>query len=85
MLHKIFTLPLIIVIKFYQYAISPWLPKSCRYEPTCSSYMVEALKTHGLLKGFWLGLKRISRCHPWGKQGYDPVPPKNCENHHQNK
>jgi putative membrane protein insertion efficiency factor len=75
-LHKIFAFPLVVVIKFYQYAISPWLPKNCRYQPTCSNYMLEALKEHGIIKGFWLGLKRISRCHPWGNEGYDPVPPK---------
>lgn len=76
MLNKIITFPLIILIKFYQWFISPLLPKSCRYEPTCSSYMVEALKVHGPIKGLWLGSKRIARCNPWGGEGYDPVPPK---------
>ncbi|MFC6267876.1 membrane protein insertion efficiency factor YidD [Frigoriflavimonas asaccharolytica] len=75
-INKIITFPLVIFIKFYQYAISPWLPKNCRYQPTCSQYMVESLQIHGIFKGLWLGLKRISRCHPWGKEGYDPVPPK---------
>lgn len=69
--------PLVILIKFYQYAISPWLPKNCRYEPTCSNYMLQALKIHGLFKGLYLGIERILRCHPWGAEGYDPVPPKN--------
>lgn len=76
MLNKIITFPLIILIKFYQWFISPLLPKSCRYEPTCSSYMIEALTVHGPIRGLWLGSKRIARCHPWGGEGYDPVPPK---------
>ena len=62
------------MVRFYQLAISPWLGSNCRYQPTCSSYMIEALKEHGLLKGLWLGTKRIGRCHPWGGHGYDPVP-----------
>ena len=65
---------LILPIRFYQNAISPLFPGSCRFTPTCSQYAVEALKKHGPLKGFWLALKRISRCHPWGGSGYDPVP-----------
>jgi len=73
--NKIITFPLVILIKFYQWFISPLLPKNCRYEPTCSHYMVKALQVHGPVKGFWLGIKRISRCHPWGGSGYDPVPP----------
>lgn len=69
--------PFILLVRFYQLAISPWLGSNCRYQPTCSSYMIEALKEHGLIKGLWLGLKRIGRCHPWGSHGYDPVPKKN--------
>ena len=69
--------PLILLVRFYQLAISPWLGNNCRYQPTCSSYMIDALKEHGLLKGLWLGTKRIGRCHPWGGHGYDPVPKKN--------
>ncbi|MGM5631747.1 membrane protein insertion efficiency factor YidD [Apibacter raozihei] len=76
MVKKIAIFPFILLIRFYQLAISPWLGKNCRYTPTCSSYMLEALKTHGLIKGLWLGGKRIFRCHPWGGCGYDPVPPK---------
>ncbi|UZT97774.1 membrane protein insertion efficiency factor YidD [Chryseobacterium fluminis] len=75
--NKIITFPLVILIRFYQWFISPLLPKNCRYEPTCSHYMIKALQVHGIFKGFWLGVKRISRCHPWGGSGYDPVPPKN--------
>lgn len=69
---------LIIPVKLYQWVISPILPNSCRYEPTCSAYMIEAIKVHGPIKGLYLGTKRISRCHPWGGQGYDPVPEKKC-------
>ncbi|WP_413532334.1 membrane protein insertion efficiency factor YidD [Empedobacter brevis] len=68
--------PFILLVRFYQLAISPWMGNNCRYQPTCSSYMIEALKEHGLLKGLWLGTKRIGRCHPWGGHGYDPVPKK---------
>ena len=65
---------LIILVRFYQHAISPHFPPACRYTPTCSSYAVEALRKYGAIKGGWLALKRISRCHPWGGSGYDPVP-----------
>lgn len=74
MLRKILIFPLVVLIRFYQSGISPFLPPSCRYTPTCSHYALEALKKHGLFKGGWLGLKRILSCHPWGKNGYDPVP-----------
>lgn len=73
-LSKILALPFIGLIKLYQLIISPWLGKSCRYTPTCSQYGVEAFEKHGILKGFWLTVKRIGRCHPWGGTGYDPVP-----------
>ena len=56
--------------------LSPFLGKNCRFHPTCSNYMIEALKIHGLFVGLWLGMKRILRCHPWGKSGFDPVPKK---------
>lgn len=74
--NKIAILPLVVLIRFYQKAISPWMGNNCRYTPTCSNYMLEALKIHGLFYGFWLGIKRILRCHPWGGSGYDPVPQK---------
>jgi putative membrane protein insertion efficiency factor len=64
----------VLLVKFYQGAISPLLLPSCRYTPTCSQYMIEALQKHGFFKGSWLGIKRIGRCHPWGGHGYDPVP-----------
>ncbi|RST28706.1 membrane protein insertion efficiency factor YidD [Chryseobacterium lacus] len=75
-INTVLTFPLVVLIRFYQWFISPLLPKNCRYEPTCSHYMAEALQIHGPLKGLWLGFKRIARCHPWGGEGYDPVPPK---------
>ncbi len=62
-------------IKFYQYAISPYTPASCRHVPTCSEYAIESIRIHGL-RGIWPAIKRISRCHPWGTSGYDPVLPK---------
>ncbi|MCG9911887.1 MAG: membrane protein insertion efficiency factor YidD [Flavobacteriales bacterium] len=68
------SLPFILLIQIYRYAISPFFPSSCRFTPTCSAYGLEAFKKHGPIKGFWLTAKRISRCHPWGKSGYDPVP-----------
>jgi putative membrane protein insertion efficiency factor len=69
-LRKIFLIPVFI----YQKAISPLLPASCRYVPTCSQYAVEAVMKHGIFRGGWLALRRILRCHPWGGSGYDPVP-----------
>jgi len=71
---KLLAVPFILLIKIYQLLISPLFPSSCRYSPTCSHYTLEALKKYGLFKGGWLGIKRISRCHPWGGSGYDPVP-----------
>lgn len=65
---------LILPVRFYQLAVSPMLPPSCRYEPTCSQYTIEALRKHGPVKGLWLAVRRILRCHPWGGSGYDPVP-----------
>ena len=64
----------ILLIRLYQGAISPLLPNACRYTPTCSQYGVEAFQKHPFFKAFWLTLKRIGRCGPWGGSGYDPVP-----------
>lgn len=61
-------------IIFYRAVISPYLPPSCRFTPTCSEYALEALRRHGPFKGLWLTVRRICRCHPWGGSGYDPVP-----------
>ena len=66
---------LILLIKIYQKFISPLYPPCCRFQPTCSHYAVEALRTHGLIRGLVLGVRRILRCHPWHPGGYDPVPP----------
>lgn len=65
---------MLLLIRFYQYGISPLLPPRCRYTPTCSQYAVQAIRKHGTLKGGWLTAKRIARCHPWGGCGHDPVP-----------
>jgi uncharacterized protein len=70
---------LILLVRFYQAAISPWLGPSCRHQPTCSYYMVDAIREWGAIKGSWLGLKRLAKCHPWGTSGYDPVPEKKPE------
>ncbi|SFQ50032.1 membrane protein insertion efficiency factor YidD [Parafilimonas terrae] len=71
---KILSYPFILLIKIYQKIISPILGPQCRFTPTCSNYALEALKKYGVFKGGWLAIKRISKCHPWGKSGYDPVP-----------
>ena len=63
----------VLAIRIYQKAISPYLPSGCRYTPTCSHYSQEAIQRHGAIKGGWMGLKRLARCHPWGGKGYDPV------------
>lgn len=78
---KIIAIPFIWIVRFYQSAISPYTPATCRYSPTCSHYTIEALQKHGILRGGWLALKRIFSCHPWGGQGYDPVP----EEYHNQK
>lgn len=71
---RILSLPFIFLIKIYQWVISPMIGPKCRYTPTCSHYTLEAIRKYGPFKGTWLGMKRISRCHPWGGSGYDPVP-----------
>lgn len=71
---SILSFPFILLVRAYQYLISPLLPTTCRYTPSCSSYTIEALKKYGPLKGGWLGAKRILSCHPWGGHGHDPVP-----------
>lgn len=64
----------IFLIRIYQKILSPILPSSCRYTPTCSQYAIEALQKHGFFKGSWLAIKRIVSCNPWGGHGHDPVP-----------
>ncbi|WP_036379512.1 membrane protein insertion efficiency factor YidD [Muricauda sp. MAR_2010_75] len=73
-LKKILIAPFVFLVRGYQLLISPYLPATCRYTPTCSAYTLEALKKHGLFKGGWLSIKRIVSCNPWGGSGYDPVP-----------
>jgi hypothetical protein len=65
----------ILPIQLYRLAISPWFGPACRFTPGCSHYMQEAVLCHGAVRGIWLGVQRIARCHPWGGSGYDPVPP----------
>ncbi|MBK1681512.1 membrane protein insertion efficiency factor YidD [Rhodocyclus tenuis] len=65
---------LLALIRFYQFAISPLLGQRCRFFPSCSEYAVEAIQRHGVLRGGWLGMRRLSHCHPWHPGGYDPVP-----------
>jgi len=77
---KILGYILIAPIWIYQKIISPLLPSTCRHEPSCSVYCVEAIKKRGPFIGLWLSIKRLSKCHPWGTFGYDPVPLKNPEN-----
>ena len=72
---QLFARPLLLLVKGYRYAISPFLGANCRFQPTCSEYAETALRRHGGFRGGWLVLKRIGRCHPWGGSGYDPVPP----------
>ncbi|MDD2984435.1 MAG: membrane protein insertion efficiency factor YidD [Crocinitomicaceae bacterium] len=76
MLNKIIQFPFILLVKIYQWIISPLFPAVCRYTPTCSQYTIEAIEEWGVFKGMYLGVKRISSCHPWGGHGHDPVPKK---------
>ena len=76
MVNKIITYFLISIIRMYQLFISPILGQNCRYLPSCSEYSIESIKQFGFFRGIFLSLKRISKCHPWGNHGYDPVPNK---------
>ena len=73
---KYLIFPFVTMIKFYRSSISPFFPATCRHQPTCSQYSIEALEKHGLFFGSYLAVRRILSCHPWGKSGYDPVPRK---------
>jgi uncharacterized protein len=71
---RLLALPLIALVRFYRYAISPLLGAHCRFQPTCSDYAIEALRQYGALRGGGMAIRRIVRCHPWGGSGHDPVP-----------
>ena len=73
---------LILLIQGYRYLFSPWLGNHCRFYPSCSHYAQEAVETHGALRGGWLTLRRLGRCHPWHAGGVDPVPPKEAPKPH---
>ncbi|HNP53651.1 MAG TPA: membrane protein insertion efficiency factor YidD [Ferruginibacter sp.] len=73
-LNRILSFPFVLLIRLYQLVLSPWIGPRCRFTPTCSQYGIEAFQKHGPLKGFWLTIRRISKCHPWGSHGHDPVP-----------
>lgn len=78
---KVLAWPFILLVRIYQIAISPLLGSRCRFEPTCSTYALTALRRHGVLRGGGLTLRRLARCHPWGGQGYDPVPDADKDRH----
>ena len=73
-MNKLFSIILVGLIYLYKIILSPFIGQSCRYQPTCSRYGMDAIKKHGMLKGSWFTLKRVCSCHPWGGHGYDPVP-----------
>jgi hypothetical protein len=66
----------VLVVRAYQALLGPLVGGACRYEPSCSAYAIDAMQTHGLLRGAWLGVRRVARCHPFSGAGYDPVPPR---------
>lgn len=80
MIRRTFQNIFILPIRAYQIVLSPLLGKNCRFKPTCSQYMIDAIRIWGPFKGIFLGLKRISKCHPWGPHGHDPVPEKMIRN-----
>ena len=74
LLKQILSAPFILFIRAYQLVVSPWLGPKCRFTPTCSEYSLQAFRKYGPVKGFWLSVNRVRKCHPWGSSGYDPVP-----------
>ena len=83
MLNKIVIFPFILIIRAYQLVISPMLGSNCRFMPTCSEYAMRSLKEYGLVKGTFLSIKRIGKCHPWGGHGHDPIPTKMEKNNYE--
>ena len=83
MLNRIVTFPLILLIRGYQLIVSPMLGSNCRFLPTCSEYAMKSFKTYGLIKGSFLTIKRIGKCHPFGDHGYDPIPTKMEKNKYE--
>jgi putative membrane protein insertion efficiency factor len=81
-MRKILTAPVILLIQVYRYLLSPLIGSHCRYTPSCSQYALDAVQTHGIVKGLWLAVKRVGSCHPWHAGGYDPVPGANTEHKH---
>ncbi|MFI3292173.1 MAG: membrane protein insertion efficiency factor YidD [Rikenellaceae bacterium] len=73
-IRRVAIFPLVVLVQIYRNCISPFTPPSCRFTPTCSEYALEALRKHGVFRGSWLTIVRISKCHPWGGSGEDPVP-----------
>jgi uncharacterized protein len=76
---RVATFALMSAVKLYRGVVAPWLPPSCRFTPSCSAYMLEALRTHGPIKGLLMGLRRVGRCSPLTPSGFDPVPPKSAD------
>jgi len=76
---QLFATILIFLVRLYQVGISPYFPGACRHSPTCSQYMIESIQEWGVWKGTWLGLVRLSKCHPWGTHGFDPVKKKKID------
>ena len=81
-MRKILTAPVTLLIQAYRYLLSPLIGSHCRYTPSCSQYALDAVQTHGVVKGLWLAVKRVGSCHPWHAGGYDPVPGANTEHKH---
>ena len=80
-LRRIIDLPRILLmalVRAYRLLFSPWVGQSCRFEPSCSRYAQEAVTTHGWLRGSWMAIRRLGRCHPWSDGGFDPVPPRSA-------